>query len=158
MPSPFRCLVIGIGLGWAILPVLVIADDYARYVGGGNAIAPVLSASVVGCAAGFVIGAGRLGWRGVVGTAAGSLSGGLLPYLVIAPVVGIQPAVNAFDQYALVAVAAVAASAVGAALISRSALKVEIRPLWPLGIGLIVLAIWLAAWVFWAIALSPQLV
>jgi hypothetical protein len=34
----------------------------------------------------------------------------------------------------------------------------EIRSLRLLAIGLVVLAIWLAAWVLWAVALSPQVV
>lgn len=110
-------------------------------------------------AAGLVVGAGRLGWRGVVGTVAGALSSGLLlPYLVIAPVFGIQaPEVDVYGQYSAVAVAAVVGSAIATVLATRSAFRIEIRSLLPVAVGLIVLAIWLAAWVVWAIALSPRL-
>lgn len=66
------------GLGWVLLPVLVIADDGSRAVGSDNALLQILVAGVVGGATGLILGVTQLGWRGLLGAIVGALSGGLL--------------------------------------------------------------------------------
>lgn len=49
------------GLGWVLLPVLVIADDGSRAVGSDNALLQILVAGVVGGATGLILGVAQLG-------------------------------------------------------------------------------------------------
>jgi hypothetical protein len=143
------------GLGWVLLPFLVIADDGARAVGSDNALLQILVAGVVGGATGLILGVTQLGWRGLLGAIVGALSGGLLPYLIVAPLLAIQvPGVDFWGQYLIVAVAATVGSAVGVVYATRSALRVSIRPLTTIAIGLVVLVVWIMA--LWAIGLSSR--
>ncbi len=153
MPGTDRQLMIGMGLGWVVLPVFVITANYARNISPGDSIALVLCAGIVGGAIGLVIGAGGLGWPGLTGVMVGALSGVLLPYLVIAPILGIHTTdVRAYDTYSSTAVGAVVGSAIGTVLATRSAFRIEIRPVLPLAVGLVVLAFWLTFWVLWELA------
>lgn len=161
-----RNLAIGASIGWVVLPIMVITDDVARSVGGGDSTIPVLWAVIVGAMAGALIGAARLGRIGLVGAVAGTLSGALLPYVAIAPVLGLGPTeASAFDHYAAlfdhyspIAIAAFAGAIVGALYAARSSLRIPLRPVPSLVVGLVVLAFWLMSWAFWALALSPQTV
>lgn len=159
MSGTSRQFTIGLGLGWIALPVLVVADDGVRAMGDGDSIARILCAAIVGGAGGLVIGACRLGWPGMAGCALAALGGGLLPYLVIAPVFGVHaPGINALDQYSIVIVAAAAGLAFATILATRSALRLEIRPLLPITVGLGALVSWLVFWALWVLGLSPRTV
>jgi hypothetical protein len=80
----------------------------------------------------------------------GALSGVLLPYLAIAPILGIHTTdVRAYDTYSSTVVGAVVGSAIGTLFATRSAFRIEIRPVLPLAVGLVVLAFWLTFWVLW---------
>lgn len=159
-----RNLAIGASVGWVALPVLAITDDVARYVSGGDSAIPIAWAGIAGAVVGALTRAAGLGRVGLVAVVAGVLSGALLPYLVIAPVLGLGTIeVGAIDHYSVlfgrylpVAVAAVAGSILGSVIAARSSLRIPLRPVPSLVVGLVVLAFWLMSWAFWALALSPQ--
>jgi hypothetical protein len=163
----FRNLAIGASIGWVTLPILVITDGAARYVGGGDSIVvPVAWAGIAGAVVGALTRAAGLGRVGLVAVVAGALSGALLPYLVIAPVLGLGTIeVGAIDHYSIlfgrylpVAVAAVSGSILGSVIAARSSVRMPLRPAPSLVVGLVFLALWFTAWAFWALALSPRAV
>lgn len=65
-----------------------------------------------------------------------------------------MPGVDFWGQYLIVAVAATVGSAVGVVYATRSALRVPIRPLTTIAIGLVVLVVWIMC--LWAIGLSSR--
>ena len=161
-----RNLAIGARIGWVALPVLAITDDAARYVGGGDSAIPIAWAGIAGAVVGALTGAAGLGRVGLVAVVAGALSGALLPYLVIAPVLGLGTIeVSAIDHYSVlfgrylpIAVAAVSGSILGSVIAARSSVRMPLRPAPSLVVGLVVLALWLTSWAFWALALAPRTV
>jgi hypothetical protein len=161
-----RNLAIGASIGWVVLPIMVITDNVARSASGGDSTIPILWAVIVGAMAGALIGAARLGRIGLVGGVAGTLSGALLPYLAIAPVLGLGPTETSafdhysalFDHYSPIAIAALAGAICGALYAARSSLRIPLRPALSLVVGLVVLALWLMSWAFWALVLSPRTV
>lgn len=161
-----RNLAVGASLGWVVLPIMVITDDAARSVSGGDSTIPILWAVIVGAMTGALIGAARLGRTGLVGAAAGALSGALLPYLAVAPVLGLGTTEASafdhysalFDHYSPIAIAAFAGAIAGALYAARSARRISLRLGPCLAVGLVVLALWLMSWAFWALALSPRTV
>ena len=84
-----RNLAIGASIGWVVLPVLVISDDFVRSVSVEDSAAPIVWAGIVGAAVGALTGAARIGRIGLAGAVAGALSGALVPYLVVAPLLGL---------------------------------------------------------------------
>lgn len=162
----FRNLAIGASIGCVTLPILVITDGAARYVGGGDSIVPVAWAGIAGAVVGVLIGASGLGRSGLVAVVAGALSGALLPYLVVAPVLGLGTIdLGAIDHYSVlfgrylpVAVAAVSGSILGSVMAARSSVRTPLRLAPSLVVGLVFLALWFTAWAFWALALSPRAV
>ncbi len=161
-----RNLAIGASVGWVALPVLVITDDFVRSLSVEDSAAPIVCAGIVGAAVGALTGAARLGRAGWVGAVAGALSGALLPYLVIAPLLGLGTIqAGSLDHYSVlfgryepVAVAAVLGSIGGALGGTRLPARIPVRPVSFLAAGLVFLALWLMAWTFWALALSPRTV
>ena len=161
-----RNLAIGASIGWVALPLLAITDDAARYVSGEGSAIPIAWAGIAGAVVGALTRAAGLGRVGLVAVVAGALSGALLPYLVIAPVLGLGTIeVGAIDHYSVlfgrylpVAVAAVSGSILGSVIAARSSVRMPLRPAPSLVVGLVVLALWLISWAFWALALSPRTV
>ena len=165
-PGALRNLAIGASIGWVALPVLVITDDFVRSVSVEDSATPIAWAGIVGVAVGALTGAARLGRTGLVGAVAGALSGAFVPYLVIAPLLGLgTPEAGSFDHYSAlfdhygpIAIAAIVGSIIGALLATRSPARIPVRAVPTLVVGLVALAMWLMSWTVWALALSPQTV
>jgi hypothetical protein len=161
-----RSLAIGASIGWVVLPVLVITDDFVRSVNVEDSATPIVWAGIVGAAVGALTGAARLGRIGLVGAIVGALSGALLPYLVIAPLLGLGTIEAGsldhysvlFGRYGPIAIAALLGSIVGALGATRLLARIPVRPIPFFVAGVVVLVLWLVSWTFWALALSPRTV
>jgi len=141
----------GVGVGWIVLPLLVVADDWARALGDTHSIAPVLADGIVGGAMGLLIGAWRLGPPGLIGAIGGAIGGAALPYLAIPPMLGVTAwGVGVYGEYLPGIVAAAVAAGIGMALGARSRVPFRIRPVATVVAGLVVLALWFGFWVMWA--------
>ncbi len=127
---------------------------------------PIAWAVVSGGVIGALIGSGGLGRAGLFGAAIGAMSGGLLPYLLIAPTLNLgstEP--NALDHYAVladhylpIAIVASGSAIAGALWAARLSFRIRLRLGPTLAVGLILLAVWLLCWTFWALVLAPQTV
>ncbi len=158
-PGPMSRLLAGIGVGWVVLPMVIVADDAARAYGGTESIAAVVTDALLGAIAGSVIGVSGFGGAGFVGAVGGCVVGLVVPYIVIPPLLGLHaPEVGAYGKYLAAGAATIVASAVGTAAATRSGTRISIRPVVAIVAGLIVIGLWFALLLIWAAALSPRTV
>lgn len=136
----------GAGLGWIVLPLLVLCAAEARG-SGSDQLAWVIAGGSVAAGTGLVIGLGRLGWSGLGGVIGGELVGALLTYLVIPSLHGLTIwGLGIYGEYVPGMVAAGIVAGIGTTLGARSGIRVPLRPAPIVTVGLVVFALWLGFW------------
>lgn len=137
----------GAGLGWIALPLLVLAAAVAHASSGSDWIVPALAGGIVAAGTGLLIGVMRLGRGGLIGAVGGALAGAALPYVAIPPLLGLTAwDIGVYGDYLPGIVAATAVAGVGTRIGARSGLRVAIRPVAIVVVGLVVLALWFGFW------------
>ncbi len=141
-------VLIGAGLGWIALPLLVLAAAAARGGAGSDWIAPAVAGGIVAGGTGLLIGVMHLGWHGLMGVFGGAIGGAALPYLVIPPLLGFTAwGIGVYGEYLPGMVAAAVVAGVTMIIGARSGLRVAIRSVAIVVVGLVVLALWFGFWV-----------
>ncbi len=159
LPGPISRLLAGTGVGWVMLPLVIVADDAARAYGGTDSILPVVTDALLGAIAGSFLGVSGFGGAGFVGAVGGCGFGLVAPYIVIPPLLGLHaPEVGAYGKYLAAGAVTIVAGAGGTVAATRSGTRISIRPVVAIAAGLIVIGLWFALWLMWAVALSPRTV
>ncbi len=141
----------GAGLGWIILPIVVVIDGATRDYAGAESAVAVLVDAIAGASAGLLIGAYRLGLPGLTGAFGGALVGAVLPYLAIPALLGVTgPNIEGYAKYAPGMLAAAVSAGVAMGMAARSRVRFRVRPVATVVAGLVVLALWFAFWTAWA--------
>ena len=147
--SPRRAtrIVIGVGLGWIVLPLLVLCAAAARGSGGSDQLAWFVAGGIVARGEGLLLGLGQLGPSGLAGVIGGELAAALLTYLIIPPSYGLTIwGLDVYREYLPGMVAAGVLAGIGSVVGARSGVRVSMRPVPIVTVGLIVLALWLGFW------------
>lgn len=146
-PGFATCVLTGAGLGWIALPALVLAAAVAHGRSGSDWIAPALAGGIVAAGTGLLIGVMRLGWAGLIGAVGGAIAGAALPYVAIPPLLGLTAwGIGVYGDYLPGIVAAAAVAGVARSIGARSGLRVAIRPVAIVVVGLVVFALWFGFW------------
>ena len=155
LAGPATRALIGVGLGWIALPLLVLAGTAAHGSTGTDWIGPVAAGGIVAAGTGLLIAGIRLGWAGLVAAIGGAISGALLPYLVVPRLLGFTIwDLSIYGEYLPGMVVAGLVAGIGTGIGARSGLRVAIRPVVIVAVGLVVLALWFGFWIVVAPSLA----
>lgn len=153
--DPGAQVVAGVGLGWVVLPFLVLGDALARHLSGPESLAPAFVDGIVGILVGLLLGVSRLGWLGLAGVFGGVVSGAALPYLLVPMLLGVgTPVLEAYAKYAPGMASAAIAATVAMVAAGRSSRRITVRPVPLFVVGLVMFALWL--FVFFLLATAPR--
>jgi len=154
-PSLAARTLTGVGLGWIVLPLLVLAAVAGRGKEGGDLVGPVLASAIIAGAAGMLIGAMRLGRSGLIGAVGGAFGGPALAYASIPPLLGLKVwEIGVYGEYLPGMLIAAVVASIGMGIGARSHLQVTVRPTTIVAAGLFVLVLWFGFWLVVASSLG----